>query len=239
MKLIDSFVPLLSEILRKGRHAKIHMVMATQEVGKQDMVINLNNIQARMAFTTSNFYNSRSILGEGGAEKLPGNGAMIFKSMEQSKLINLQGAFISPEKIEEVLEYITSQDHKFDNKFMIPEMNQSEPLILADGIIGEIQPKCDPDKKELADIIMWVLGQDEISAEKVKGKFTMGNRANEIMDKLFSLGIITEKLAKQPRKVRIFEYDNLTKEILELLEYGNYTTEQIQKVFTIRKIGKI
>jgi S-DNA-T family DNA segregation ATPase FtsK/SpoIIIE len=237
LNLLVPFISRLSDILRKGRHAKIHMVMATQEANRQDMLINLNNIHARMAFATSNFYNSRSILGESGAEKLSGKGAMIFKSMEQPSSINLQGAFISPEKIEQIMADIVSQDLDTTNKFVIPEMEETntETPLSIDLIIKEQEFKQDPNKIELAEIVMWTLSQDFMTADKIKERFVMGNRANEIMDKLFELKIVSNKNAKQRRKVLMSEYEELSEEIIELLEYNNYTAHQIREVFNVRR----
>ena len=63
----------IMEILRRGRHAKIHMVLTVHNPTKQRLKIDLSDIPTKMVFRVARLNNSVSILGAGGAEKLAGN----------------------------------------------------------------------------------------------------------------------------------------------------------------------
>lgn len=222
----------ISNLLRKGRHSKIHMVLATQESAKQDMLINCNSLNARMAFACSDFYSSRSILGEGGAEKLPGKGAMLFKSLEQPKPLCLQGAFISTEGIKRIILRINSTTHNFSNKFVIEESDTLQMPIVETDVLEQRTSK---DNKELADIIMWALGRKNVSALQIIEQFRMGNRAYGIVDDLCNMGIVGNQFANQPRKVIPKTVEDLSSETVAFLERHGYALETISEIFTSMK----
>lgn len=223
----------ISNLLRKGRHAKIHIVLATQESSKQDMMINCNSLNARMAFTCSDFYNSRSILGEGGAEKLPGKGAMLFKSPEQPTPLYLQGAFISTKDIEQLISRISSGTHDFSNKFLIEESESLQMSIIDNEVLEQKTLNAD---SELAEIIMWTLSHKNISALKIIDRFHMGNRAYSILNDLCKLGVVGDQFANQPRKVLPKTAEDLSSKIISFLEHHGYSSEHIAKAMN-SKVG--
>ena len=98
-------------IAQKGRAAGIHLVIATQRPDK-DVVTGLikANIPSRIAFTVSSAINSRIILDEGGAEKLLGKGDMLFKPVGAMKPERIQGAFISEDEIEKIIDTLITKD---------------------------------------------------------------------------------------------------------------------------------
>ena len=108
-----------------------------------------------------------------------------------------------------------------------------EPMSMESMIINNIVSK--KDKKELADILFWVLSHTTISATEIKKQFKIGNRVNEIINTLNKLQIITEKNSNQPRKVIPICIDDLSSEAKELLEYYGYTTEQIKEKLEAKK----
>ena len=233
----EALTALLSSLLRRGRHAKIHVVLATQESAKQDMGINLNNLSARMAFACSNFYASRSILGEGGAEYLPGAGAMLFRGPESPKPTYIQGAYISSAETEALVARIASASHDFSNKFEINEQETlaAPPLALSPSSWGALslpQPKVDHKEKMLADIVMWALGRDNISSRQMQEQFQFGApKANPLLDDLTRMGIASAKFSKQPRTVLPQCVEDLLPEVLELLERHGHTVDHIQTAF--------
>ena len=223
----------IDNVLRKGRHAKIHMVFATQEPAKQGMFIKLNSIYARMAFTTSDFYNSRAILGERGAEKLPGNGAMLFKSPNQPKPIYLQGAYMSAEEIKRLISCVVSKHHDSSNKFEITEIDISQPSV---QIAEDVSSKSSTgdNRKEFAEIILWTLSLENVSALQIREKFPMGNRSYEILDELCRMKIVTEKFANQPREVLPRCIEDLSDEVMGILTLNGYTQERIADIFAAK-----
>ena len=233
----------LSNLLMRGRHAKIHLILATQESFKQDMAINLNNLNARIAFRCSDFYNSKAILGEAGAEKLPGKGAMLYKSPEQVKPVYLQGAFMHPETVQMLVARIASKSYDDSNKFTLSWVSGwlvSNHQGLGENSGGAISPNPKPNNdqlerdnssKELAGIIHWILGRETVSVRQIKQEFPMGNRADDVMGELFRLGLVSDKYHNQPRTVIQKCFDDLSDGVVSLLKLYGYTDEAIHKKF--------
>ena len=214
----------LSSLLRRGRHAKIHILLATQEPSKRSMQINLNNVNARMAFTCSNLYNSVSLLGEGGADKLPGNGAMLFKSPEHPKPLCLQGAFVSSKDIEQLILRITSEIHDLSNKFIIEE-SETVPIPIVES--EEVEQRELKDNNELVDIIMWALNRKNISTLQIQREFRMGNRAADLVDELSKMKLIADKFANLPRAVLPQRIDEIPVEVIKFLSKNGVSADDI------------
>ena len=226
----------ISNLLRRGRHAKINMVLSTQDPTLKNMKVDVGNITTRMAFTCAKYHNSIAILGEGGAEKLSGKGAMLYKSNDYPKPVYLQGAYISEDEVDKFVNYIKNAEHDLSSKFLIPEydlleqkIQETEDFEDSDDLQGRT--------KELADIIMWALGRDTISASQIMDRFSMGNRAYDIVEKLFEMGLITEKFANQPRTVLPRSVENLSETVVKLLESHGYLREDISNVISKRSIA--
>lgn len=220
----------ISELLRRGRHAKIHMVLATQNLTKDDVRVDINNITTRIAFQCAKVQNSITILGEKGAEKLTGMGAALYKSNEYPHLIHLQGAFMSSENVGKMISCVESVDQDLSKKFVIPKLDTSE-LVDQSGEGGDYILNEDDSKKELAEIIMWTLKHDKISASQVKKEFGIGNRVDCIMNEMYRMGLISDKHAKQPRKVIPQSSEDLSPETVRCLEQHEFDEEFIKSVF--------
>jgi S-DNA-T family DNA segregation ATPase FtsK/SpoIIIE len=227
----------LEDLLRRCRKTKMHIVLASQESNKMDMMINLNNLNARIAFRCSDYYNSRAVIGMSGAENLPGRGAMLFKSADQTNPLYVQGAYISPANIERVINYVNSASHDISNKFTISGIESSSVSMPLDtSVLADTKIKTNPKQKELPQIIMWVLRFNTISASKIKEAFPMGNRVDEIMDALSTMGIISEKFSNQPRIVLIKTIDDITEVVLDLLVRNGFSEEDITAAIESRDV---
>jgi DNA segregation ATPase FtsK/SpoIIIE-like protein len=228
-------IPAISSLLQRGRHAKIHLVLATQDPAKRDMQIDLNNLNARMAFRCTDFYGSKAILGEKGAEKLSGNGAMLFKSPGQPSPVFLQGPYMSTEDIKQLIVRIASANHDFSHKFVIPEIDTAQSLepesasmsVWVRDSLGGKPSEPDHEEKELAEIILWTLGQNFISAHQIQQKFSMGNRAKGIMEKIFQMNLVTEKFSNQPRGVIPRSVDEIPAEVMVFLSKNGISVDDV------------
>jgi len=232
-KLAQSVANSISNLLRRGRHAKIHVVLATQDPTLRNMKVDLGNITARMAFTCAKYHNSITILGEGGAEKLPGKGALLYKSSEHPKPVHLQGAYVSSEEIKRLVGHVISKSHDSNNKFEIPMLDPTQ-MRIADEALTENQSPLVDDGKELADIVLWALGRENISVNQIQQQFRMGNRANDIVDKLFKMNVVTDRFAKQPREVMPLSVEEIPGDVLELLAQNGITTDDIADAMSNR-----
>lgn len=216
----------ITNLLRRGRKAKIHMVLATQNPKDGAMEAEMGNITSRMAFKVARHQTSIAVLNCAGAEKLPGNGAMLYQSMEHPDPIYVQGAYISTEEAEQLLMRIQAANQDLGNKFEVPEAVPKESSSLSDNTF-DAAPAQDTREKELSAIIVWLLGHETISAEKIKAKYAMGNRVNEIMDKLCELELVSEKFARQPRNVLPQSIEDIPEAVLNLLNRNGYSEEDV------------
>ena len=197
----------LSQLLRRGRHAKIHLVMAAQDPVMKHMKCDIGNATARLAFTCAKPHYSVTILGEGGAEKLSGNGEMYFKSPKHTGLQYIKGAFISPGEINTVCDHIRAKynEVKWDDsyKFNVDVSLFQETTDIIDEPLASVAATMqNTDDKFLAEILMWTLGRETVSANAIHQAFKCGQRkAGRFIERLQRLGVVDEAKEKNPRNV--------------------------------------
>ena len=115
----------ICRIAQKARAAGIHLIVATQRPSV-DVITGLikANIPSRIAFAVSSQIDSRTILDASGAEKLLGNGDMLFLPVGASKPVRVQGTFVTDEEISAVLSFIKSTSSAQYDEEMIAEMER-------------------------------------------------------------------------------------------------------------------
>jgi S-DNA-T family DNA segregation ATPase FtsK/SpoIIIE len=222
----------VSDLLRRGRQARIHMVLATQDPTKNSTKVDLGNITARIAFRCAKSHDSVSILGVGGAEKLTSKGSMLFKSPEHAEPLYLQGSYMQPGEIkclirDVFLHYKGFTNTSHNNKFVISETVVSEPTQTLDLRIPEVN-------KELADIILWVLGRKSVSVLQIMKHFRMGNRAVDIVQELFQMNLIADKFANLPRDVVPQQVDDLSDKARMILSENGISEDDIEGIINSR-----
>lgn len=218
----------ISALLARGRHANIHIVLATQNPIAKNMNIDISNITTRIAFKCAKTQNSIAILNEGGAENLLGKGDMLCKLNGHESLIRLQGAFLSHDQITEIVKKTISVNPSCDAKFIIKPSGKTIDPLLEDSSLNLYNK--DYDDSELADIIIWVLKNENVSAFRIKKTFSMGNRGSAILNELCELGIISSKDANKPRKVLPQSPDDIPECVLRLLNKHGHSIEEISTI---------
>lgn len=223
----------ITNILRRGRKIKIHMVLATQNPTDKAMEAEMGNITARMAFKVARLQTSITVLNNAGAEKLPGNGAMLYTSMAHPEPIYIQGANISAEEIEQLTTRIIAANQVVNNRFAIPEYIPPEDNSMADILPDEVHDNHEK-QQEFAKIILWALSCSDLSVEQIKRTFSMGNRANGIMDELYKIGLVSEKFANQPRQVLPQSMGDIPETVLQFLINQGFSNEVINAAINKR-----
>lgn len=228
----------LTNILRRGRKVNIHMVLATQNPSNSAMKAEMGNITSRMVFKVARFQDSVTSLNCTGAEKLPGNGAMLYTSMTHPEPINIQGAYISAEEIQQLVSRVRAVNQDPSGKFVIPEYVPSEDTPMS-GILPEDAQDNSKKRQELAEIILWTLGRSDVSVDQIKREFSMGNRANGIMDTLCKLELVSEKFANQPRQVLPQTIEEVPDTVLQLLADCGIPSETVSVAISNQPCGDL
>lgn len=223
---------LIEEILRQGRHARIHAVLVAHDPKKQNLKLGLAGLPTRMIFHVSGLCNSISVLGESGAEKLSGNGEMLFQSSQGGGVKKLQGFYISPDELEKTLEIVRNywQDNEYDDNFVfqIKESTSAIPKLLPDRLSVHAS-----EQKLCAKAIVWAMQQSSISCNQLTQNFNIGwNKAKNIMLKLEEFGIVDQLEAKQSRIV----HSEISKQTFDFLTSSGYTDEELNSIFQKRSI---
>ena len=179
----------ICRILQKARAAGIHMILATQRPSVNVITgIIKANLPSRISFAVSSQVDSRTILDRGGAETLLGKGDMLFSPQGAPKPIRVQGAFISDEEVEMLLDYIRSQGQ---------EVSENEELI--DFIENDSKEDDSSEEDEslvkqdklLPDAVELVMSTGQASSSSIQRRFRVGySRAARLVDTMEELRII-------------------------------------------------
>lgn len=218
----------INSIIRRGRKAKVILVLASHTPTVKTTQIAINGIMSRITFRCQNAKESYTALGETGAELLTVPGEMMFKAKDGGKAVLLRGAYVTDEEIELFLGEMQKQEVELDM------LKIRKPETIGDICIGNNTVDNEA-KKELANIIYWVLGHKTISRNKICEKFNMSKRVGDIMKTLEAWNIVTEQFAKQPRKVVPVCIEDLLPETVTLLEQYGYGKEQVEETFRAKE----
>ena len=191
----------ICRILQKARAAGIHMILATQRPSVNVITgIIKANLPSRISFAVSSQVDSRTILDRGGAETLLGKGDMLFSPQGVSKPIRVQGAFISDEEVEMLLDYIRAQGQEIcENKELIDFM-ESESLDDDSAADDEVLVKQD---KLLPDAVELVMSTGQASTSSIQRRLSVGySRAARLVDTMEELRIIGPSAGgNKPREI--------------------------------------
>lgn len=189
----------ICRLAQMARAAGMYLIIATQRPSV-DVITGIikANIPSRIAFTVSSQIDSRTILDMGGAEKLLGRGDMLFLPIGEAKPIRLQGAYVSDEEIEAVVEAVKEAAPATYNESII------EKLAKADAPAATSNDDEDDCDEFLTDAIELAVNMGQISASMIQRKFRVGYaRAGRIVDQMEERGIISESKGSKPREVLI------------------------------------
>ena len=193
----------IMRITQMARAAGIHLIVATQRPST-DIITGVvkANIPSRISFAVSSQIDSRTILDMGGAEKLLGKGDMLFLPMGESIPMRIQGAYVSEEEIQKLVDWSISQQKAiYDESLTVDKSSGSSSVSSADDGYASDEEYDDPIYNEVVD---FAVSAGKISASLVQRKFRLGyNRAARIIDLLEERGIIGPANGSKPREVLV------------------------------------
>ena len=181
----------ITRLAQMARAAGIHLVIATQRPSV-DVITGVikANIPSRIAFSVSSQTDSRTILDSGGAEKLLGRGDMLFLPVGLSKPVRIQGAFLSDEEVERVVDHCIEQQKANYQEDMIPE-EETEQLEEVDDELFD-------------DAVQLVIEMQSASVSMLQRRFRIGyTRAARLIDAMEQRGIVGPYEGSKPRTVLV------------------------------------
>ncbi len=194
----------ICRLAQLARACGIHLVIATQRPSV-DVITGLikANIPSRIAFAVSSGTDSRTILDMNGAEKLLGYGDMLFSPQTYKKPLRVQGAFVSDEEIQRVVDAVRRDDESPESQELMKKRMQE--IQAASSSSQGAGAGSDTDEL-FADAGRFIIQKDKASIGMLQRWFKIGfNRAARIMDQLSDAGVVGPEEGTKPRKVLMTE----------------------------------
>ncbi|MFB7302064.1 FtsK/SpoIIIE family DNA translocase [Heyndrickxia sporothermodurans] len=181
----------ITRLAQMARAAGIHLIIATQRPSV-DVITGVikANIPSRIAFAVSSATDSRTILDMGGAEKLLGRGDMLFLPVGASKPVRVQGAFLSDDEVEEVVDFVISQQKAQYQEEMIPD-DTPEVVETVDDELYD-------------DAVQLIAEMQTASVSMLQRRFRIGyTRAARLIDEMEVRGVVGPYEGSKPRTVLV------------------------------------
>jgi len=192
-------------VAQMGRASGMHLVIATQRPSA-DVITGLMkaNIPSRIAFAVSSAMESRIILDTQGAEKLIGSGDMLYFPLGAGKPIRIQGAFVSDEERERVINFIkTSSDAQYNEEIMSHIEKAAEEKGNGEGKPGASDPASTYDEL-LPQAVEVIFETKQASVSMLQRRLKLGySRAARLIDQLEEIGVVGPFEGSKPRQILI------------------------------------
>lgn len=198
----------ICRLAQMARAAGMHLVIATQRPSV-DVITGLikANIPSRISLKVSSQIDSRTIIDAAGAEKLLGNGDMLFYPVGIAKPVRIQGCFLSDKEVETVVDFIKSQEQSEYDDEVIKEIERQAAMDKKKNGGGSVEQDggSDGDTDEMLPKAIEVVVENQMaSTTLLQRKLKLGYaRAARIVDELEQRGIIGPYEGSKPRKVLI------------------------------------
>ena len=201
MTAAAEFEKLICRLAQLARATGIHLIVATQRPSVNVITgVIKANIPARIAFAVASQVDSRTILDAVGAERLIGSGDMLFDSNNGGKSTRIQGAYLSEEEVNRIVDVVkhhyADDDEPIQYGMDLNEMDETGDSDDDDDIVEEKRDELYEPIRE------FVLRNAEMSASMIQRKFEIGYpRAGRIVDQLERDGILSPPDGSKARKV--------------------------------------
>lgn len=205
----------ICRLAQLARACGIHLIIATQRPSV-DVITGLikANMPSRIAFSVSSGVDSRTILDMNGAEKLLGNGDMLFYPQGYQKPLRVQGPFVSDSEVEAVVDFLKKQSTVVYNTEIEEKMN-SVSVGSGSGVGGA--GSSDERDAYFVEAGKFVIEKDKGSIGMLQRMFKIGfNRAARIMDQLEEAGVVGPEEGTKPRKI-----------LMSMSEFEEYIEEYV------------
>ena len=197
----DEMEDRIKRLSQLSRAAGIHLVLATQRPSV-DIITGVikSNLPSRVSFRVISQVDSRTVLDMSGAEKLLGDGDMMYMTGNMSKPMRLQGPFVSINEVEAVVSYVRENneayyDDDIAEKILVEHKKEEEVVPISGAEESE-------NSKILPRVLRLGIESGQISISMVQRKFGMGYaRAGKLVDELENRGYVSSFDGSKPRQV--------------------------------------
>ena len=192
----------IMRLAQMGRAAGMHLIIATQRPSVNVITgVIKANIPTRIALMLSSQVDSRTILDAGGAEKLLGNGDMLFHPAGLPKPIRVQGCFVSDADVKKVVQFIKDEQSANYDESVIDDIDSRAAAESEAEQAGEENNDCDPMLPAAIECVMEI---GQASTSMLQRKLKLGySRAGRLMDEMEARGIIGPFEGSKPRQILI------------------------------------
>ena len=192
----DDIEESISRLAQMARAAGIHMVLATQRPSVNVITGSIKaNVPSRISFAVGSQIDSRTILDMAGAEKLLGKGDMLFAPIGANKPIRVQGAFISDDEVEKLVEFVKAQrEPEYDNT-----------------VTQEVEKEAEKESSDTNDVyrdelleraVNLVMESGQASVSMLQRRFRIGyTRAARLVDTMEDLKIVGPSMGSKAREI--------------------------------------
>ena len=213
MQVRDPVEGLIMRIAQKARAADIHLIIVTQRPDVKVITGTIKaNINTRLSCKVTSVVDSRTILEMAGAEKLLNRGDMLFKPVDKTKPIRVQGAYVSDSEVEAIMEFLKSQGEgaQYDEE-IFAEVNKAAQKCGNKKGGGGADPDDDGDGEDTTgyyndqkflDAVELAIRSGKISTSLLQRKMSIGyGKAAKYIDAMEEIGVVGEANGQKPREV--------------------------------------
>ncbi len=187
-------------LTQKARAAGIHLILATQRPSVDIITGSIKiNLPTRIAFAVTNYVDSRTILDQGGAEKLLGRGDMLY-APNDGEPVRVQGAFVDTPEVKVVVDFVKQNNPSFYDDNVNKNINaEGAAQGGLEGMYGGANKEVDP---IMPDALKHVIELGQASTSMLQRRFSLGfQRAARIVDQMEQAGFISASDGSKPRAV--------------------------------------
>ena len=193
----------ICRLAQLARAAGIHLIIATQRPSVNVITGLIKaNMPSRLAFAVSSGVDSRTILDMNGAEKLLGKGDMLFYPYGYPKPVRIQGAFVSDDEVNAVVDFLKTNNEAAAVNTELEEHMKKQQMTGTGGGKTAVEESGNGNDPLFVEAGKFIIEKEKASIGMLQRWFKIGfNRAARIMDQLAEAGVVGEEQGTKPREI--------------------------------------
>ena len=193
----------IMRLAQKARAAGIHLILATQRPSVDVITGTIKaNFPSRITFALTSFSDSKTILDQGGAEKLLGKGDMLYKPSDAAEPRRIQGCFITGKEVDDIVNYVKERNREYDYDSEIETQIKNPPKAEIPDAVNPVETNEKGVDPLVPQVLKMFIENGQASTSMIQRRFVVGYpRASRIMDQMQQAGYISAPDGSKPRSV--------------------------------------